>query len=549
MGSIQSNIDYPLYTITQDPSGFEDPSVITMTYDETTRKITITSSTGFVKIIENRKRYSFASPYVTDAHADFVGINTYYLTFSNGSFTWSTTAWTFNLIQVASVIWNSTQTPKGFFVKEPHGLMPWQAHEHFHQIDGAILISGGTLANYTPLNTTDAGLTFSIPQTIIEDEDLTHTLSALADGGPYTILSRSGASGDWIWSTTNTVPLLRDGSAQVYVNQLVTGSWALTAVGRSNNDRINYYVCALPNGNSGLFRYIIIPGQVVYSSLTAAQAESFQSLSLGTLSTILPELYPFAQVTYRRNSSTTSYIEAVTYLRGTSKSIVGSGAVASNHNSLSGRDAASQHPLAAIYPVSTNKVIVSNAAGTAIEETTTTTAEINTLNTSAGNAYKLVGFNASGAPRVDGTDAHILAQGTTAERPTPSAGMIRYNTDLGIYESYQTAASGWIMVGRRWGAGALSDAGSGTTVFTPPSGGGGLPTCVGYNIFLRINNGTNSQLLKVCAANDNGTWRGSVESVGGVDLNPTISVTDATGALVVDGINGTYKFGVEGFIF
>jgi len=40
---------------------------------------------------------------------------------------------------------------------------------------------------------------------------------------------------------------------------------------------------------------------------------------------------------------------------------------------------------------------------------------------------------------------HItLPSGTTAQRPTPSAGMIRYNSSLGTLEYYN--GSGWIIL-------------------------------------------------------------------------------------------------------
>ena len=39
-----------------------------------------------------------------------------------------------------------------------------------------------------------------------------------------------------------------------------------------------------------------------------------------------------------------------------------------------------------------------------------------------------------------GTDAFRLPAGTTAQRPTPVAGMIRYNTDIALHEQYVSGA-------------------------------------------------------------------------------------------------------------
>jgi hypothetical protein len=58
---------------------------------------------------------------------------------------------------------------------------------------------------------------------------------------------------------------------------------------------------------------------------------------------------------------------------------------------------------------------------------------------------------------VDGTGYVRLATGTTAQRPTPSVGMVRYNTTTSAYEGYD--GSGWAPLG-----GGATGAG-GDTVF------------------------------------------------------------------------------------
>ena len=175
--------------ITKEPSGYVDNTLITQTYDPATRKVTITSSSGFIQIAENRKIWTAASPIVTDAHTNPGGSAThpFFLTFSNGAFSWSGSPWEFYQVQIAAVTYNDSLTPKGFFIDEKHGLMQWQAHEGFHDGLGTVLISGGTIADYTLASTVEANQKFSIAQTVIKDEDIEHTLNTIAlGGGNYT---------------------------------------------------------------------------------------------------------------------------------------------------------------------------------------------------------------------------------------------------------------------------------------------------------------------------------------------------------------------------
>lgn len=544
MGRVSSNIDYPLYQITKDPSGFVDNTLITMTYDASTQKITITSSSGVIQIIEKRKLYSIASPFTSSAHTAGVGVKSYYLIFSNGSFTWSESPWTFDQVQVAIVLWNSTQTPQGFFLKEPHGLMPWQDHEHFHQAVSTLLMSGGTYGTITPptsaaTEASPAPTQLSVDTTTIEDEDISHQLNSLASGANYTILHRgtSPGAGDWNWITSNTFPYYTAGTGVVRYNT-AAGAWtALSAT----NQRCNYYCAAVPNGAAGTFRYVFIPGQAVYTSLAAARAESFNSIALGTLATSLPEFFVFMQITVKYNNASSSIIEAITYLRGNRTITVGSGSALSVHNTLSGRDAATQHPLAAIYPVNSNRVIVSNAGGTAIEETTTTTTEVNNLDTSAGKAHQVLSFApTTGAPRTSTTDALIGAVGTTAQRSGfETEGMFRYNTTLRVFEVRNDEE--WIPATDIVEAGLLVAA-TPSILYTPST------TALSFDAHLVIQDSTNRELIYMTGSKNvaGNQWNVALHESSGADLKATFSFETTTGAITITPIaNGSYHMHIS----
>ncbi len=575
MNQITSPVDYAMAQITKAPSGFVDNTLITMTYDWTTRKITATSSSGIIEIIENRQLYSYTNAQfaaIMPAHDAGVSNTCYFLIFQNGVLSWSETPWIFSQVQVAIVCWNptvsATKVYKGFMLKEDHGLMDWESHEEAHLGLGTLLISGGEIADYTLNSTTEANQAFSVAATVIKDEDIDHSLATLpADGSDYVIMYRNGTGANnftWV-DTGNTIPYIKVGGTLAY-NQKTAGgddgTYQMTAL-NSNTQRVNYYLLACPNGNTGRFRYFLIPGQTLYTTLSAAQAENFALLKLGDLKTKLVETYPCVQITMKRDGASTSVIEAVANIRGTRNSIVTGGAITGLHSSLSGRSDLGQHPLAAIEAISADKVIVSKsdgAGGFNIGETTTTTTEINKLNSSAGNAFKLVGFDSAGDTRVDGDDAHILALGSTAKRPggadypaiTPLNGMIRYNTDLQIHESYRgTSPTGvWACIGSRYSNTTLDPTGDGTLIIDPSLFPAGI-TCSGYEIKIKIvvTATSASEVLKIYSVNDNGTWKASVISVCGTDTGADVKIDSATGALYVDGVTGTAKVRVDGFTY
>ena len=68
-----------------------------------------------------------------------------------------------------------------------------------------------------------------------------------------------------------------------------------------------------------------------------------------------------------------------------------------------------------------------------------------TLNANTANVPNNLNFN--------GTGSITVPAGTTAERPTPAAGMIRYNSDEGTFEGYSNGAWGAIGGGATGGGG------------------------------------------------------------------------------------------------
>jgi hypothetical protein len=312
---------------TKDPTGFVDPSAITVAYDATTRKITLT---GTLDYYWRGVKKSLVSPWVSDAHNSADG--SYYLYTTDGAtFAWSTTAWTFSDLMVAKAI-KSTTPAHQFALREVHGLMPWQAHETFHETVSAYRDSGGALTagTYAENTATDAANTPGFDEAIIQDEDLRTTIPAWTQG-TYTTL-RIGASSKATFDTTATLPFRSSGS-YLLINNPADGSETAAAT----NQYCNIYQILAPSTSdldSQKYRVLMLQPQRAYSSLASAQAEDPRSLLLGDLATALPEFVVYARITYVTSASDANTGKCriatggITYLTGTRLSQVSVGGFA-----------------------------------------------------------------------------------------------------------------------------------------------------------------------------------------------------------------------------
>ena len=207
-------------------------------------------------------------------------------------------------------------------------------------------------------------MTYSVGSGVIADEDVQTTVAALADGGPYAIFWRTGASGVWGWTTTDTVPFKNNGT-NLQWNQFTGGAWQLTAA--ANGNYINYWLFAVP-AFAAPYQIILVPGQAAHASLSAAQAESVGSISWGTIP--FQEIAPIAKITMRTQAaysaaSFKSRIEALDRIFGSKATITAASPGA--HGALSGRSDVGSHPASAITFAPTG-TIAATTVQAAIEE-------------------------------------------------------------------------------------------------------------------------------------------------------------------------------------
>lgn len=348
--------DHPLY---QRKHGFEVSSVgaalQTITYDKTTRKITITPTGATFRFwIDGVQFIKTGAQVLGTAHGTTTG--KYFIYYdSSGVMQVSAveTPWGIRdrtVIPVSVVYWNNDISDGVCFYECHTADRTLEQHYRDHFSQGAQFISGYDLTGYTPSTDSDAAVTYAVAAGIMADEDIKFDSTAIADGGSYSIFWREGAAGPWRWTATDTFPF-KYGTTYPSYNQWTGATWQLTEVtGGGTIQYLNYYICATSAVSPVAASAFHVPGQSVYTSLADAQAESLQSLSLGTIP--FEEVAPLYRITYAiRNSYAGTHkcqIVQVTSLKNQTVTVAGGTVGITAHSALTGLTAADVHPASSI---------------------------------------------------------------------------------------------------------------------------------------------------------------------------------------------------------
>lgn len=290
-----------------------------------------------------------------------------------------------NATQPTGFIW-STQVPVAIGFRNAtgndlvlfdlrHGLsMDWATRGYLHQSRGTVFGTGLVLSSYTlsPGAPVDADNTWSLTSGTIYNEDLTYSISAVAAGGPYTTLYKSG-TGAFSTATAfgSSVPFATVAGDLAY-NLNTAGSYSLAAV--PNGSFVNYFIFVTGSQTSG-YQVLAFPEETVYASQALAEAAPITSpFTVGGFA--FSEFFMRYRVTYQRSNAYTNTgrcrTVAVTQITN-SQTLIVAGSTPSSHNSLSGRDVADTHPATAIT-FTPAAGIAATTVQAAIEETVADTA-------------------------------------------------------------------------------------------------------------------------------------------------------------------------------
>ena len=351
--------------VVKDPTGFLNRTSSTLTFDSSSRWLTISPISSF-DIYSNGNKYTKSTP---EAIQISTTTGMHYVTYNaSGSLVESTSPWAFSDIQVATIYWNNS-TASHLIGDERHGFVQWQMHEYLHNSIGTryanglsattTVLSGGSPTDdrnstitYTGGDLYDEDLKINIVNAAIPSAAFEQTLGTSnltpANSARIPMLYRLGASGDW---TTGELPgyafLAGSTGTCPYWNQFVTGAWQQTAA--VNGDRIAYFIYATNNPEKPI---IGVMGQRIDSSLANAQNNNTpDNLALGTLPAAEMKLLhrviyqcntAWTNATYRTaNVGTTDY-RAVT-------PVATANFIPTSHGSLTGLTLSNQHPTTSIY--------------------------------------------------------------------------------------------------------------------------------------------------------------------------------------------------------
>ena len=259
-------------------TGFANNSLCVVSYNSTTRKITLS---GTVQGYYNGEPITeLVDGWQSPAHADVAGV--YYL-YYDGEFKFNTTPWSFEDLIIAWVLYDGSKIG----LRDVHGFMNPATHFNIHSTIGAYKYSGGSFSNYTLSSTTATNRRPQVSETVMYDEDCPTTIPALTTNA-YCIRSLTGANTRTF--TVDQAEIIPVSGSQPYWNEYSGGTWNQTLM--SNNYYAAIFVAIMPVANdttSQKHRFLWVQPQTESASLETIQALTPSSLSLGDASTLAQE--------------------------------------------------------------------------------------------------------------------------------------------------------------------------------------------------------------------------------------------------------------------
>jgi hypothetical protein len=283
-----------------DPTGFDRPDLVAVSYDSTARTITL-GGTGWKAYWRGVEVAALVPTWESAAHSEDDG--TYFLYYNGSEFVWGEAPWEFSNLHIAIVFRDTAN----FCLRECHGLMPWTAHREFHDLLGTYLYSGGDLDNYALASTTATNRRPTVDEALIYDEDLPTTLPALSTNAYARLSLTSTNTANFAVDQTEIINLSTN---QPYWNEFTGGAWQQTLF--SNNHYGKIFVMAVPvtaDTDCQKARFVFVQPQTTSATLATIQGVSPASLSLGHISSALAEYVFIGEIIIRYTAGNWQLIE------------------------------------------------------------------------------------------------------------------------------------------------------------------------------------------------------------------------------------------------
>ena len=255
------------------PTGFENQTDSQITYDSVLRSLSISPTSSSFNVWISGTIYTYSTT-LSLTHADAVG--NYYYYFNASGLNVSTTAPSYYTTAYCAVAMYFGDK-YGFICNERHALvMDPATHYMLHNQTGTYLVSGCTIGNYqlAPSTPTNANNQFSLTSGVISDETLLTNISAISSG-TYNVVEFLSTNANWTINQ-RTVPFNYTGSGNIEYNRYSNSTWASNPI--PNGYYVNYYIIAVNSSNTST-QVFMKPGQLFYSSLSLALAETYNMLT------------------------------------------------------------------------------------------------------------------------------------------------------------------------------------------------------------------------------------------------------------------------------
>lgn len=341
-------------TVTGDVHGVIDRTASTLSFVDATRTFSITPVStswtfyhkGELKTVTGVRSIQIANT----AGARFIRIDPVTLNLVEGSAIPDFV----NDTIVAYIYYDTTGAKAMILGDERHGVQrdtTWHSNQHLNV--GTIWRSGGTLG-YTLNNQAAIQVDVATPL-LIADEDLLHTIthSATPSADFQQILNTAASievlylNGTTYTSTTQSTTPWVAGTTRARYNQVVGNSGSL--VDASENHYVTYWLIA----TNDIRRPVkLVMGRASHATIDAAYAEEFQEYGISFAEQVF--MYQIVLQTSTTFTSNTPHVVIAAVRKVTSKiANIAATATAESHSTLTGREDANSHTIAAITGLQT----------------------------------------------------------------------------------------------------------------------------------------------------------------------------------------------------
>ena len=245
------SIENVLSNYTKEPTGFENRTDSTITFNNTTRQLSISPVSASFKVWVVGELF-IKTGLETVTIPNTTGI--YYIYYdSTGTIQYKTSFFSLSSeAPIAYVYWNATNSLNYYFAEERHGItLDWATHEYLHRTRGAAYATGFGISNFTVggNGSLDSHAQLDIAGGTFYDEDIpvviSHSATPVANTweqdliGPARIPVMYKVNGAWVRDAATDYPI-KAGAARPTYNLNTTGVWSTPDV--PNNHYVAYFI-------------------------------------------------------------------------------------------------------------------------------------------------------------------------------------------------------------------------------------------------------------------------------------------------------------------